>query len=163
MRTLPPEFKSSAMQSATEAEQSEGWKKISAIDFSMIRMKLCHKKGKGWTEAEADRYILKYKQWLYLKIAFPKSSHVPSEKIDEVWHYHILDTRAYERDCQSIFGHNLHHYPYFGLRGTDDAKDLSVAYISTQDLFRKVWEQEMSPDVSSLCSGERDVMCKEED
>lgn len=43
--------------------------------------------------------------------------------IDILWHYHILDTERYERDCNAIYGKMLHHYPYFGMEGKADAKN----------------------------------------
>lgn len=36
---------------------------------------------------------------------------VPNKQIDEMWHEHILDTRKYSDDCQTVFGYYLHHTP----------------------------------------------------
>jgi hypothetical protein len=44
----------------------------------------------------------------------------PSMDVDTFWHYHILDTMKYARDCEEVFGYFLHHFPYVGLRGEDD-------------------------------------------
>ena len=46
---------------------------------------------------------------------------VPCKLVDELWHAHILDTRAYRDDCYRIFGFFYDHYPYFGLRDAADA------------------------------------------
>jgi hypothetical protein len=51
-----------------------------------------------------------------------RSSH--AKIVDEIWHQHILDTHAYHRDCDAIFGSYLHHFPYFGMRGDADAQAL---------------------------------------
>lgn len=164
MKTLltPPEASTGTNARSNSKEEtslisSKQWKLIDAIDFSMIKAKLCHKKGEGWTQAEAKYYINKYKKWLYLRLVAPDATHVPSEKIDEVWHAHILDTKAYAADCNRIFGNMLHHFPYLGLRGKEDEDNLKRAYVSTQDLFRKVWSEEMSPDISSMCNGGSDA------
>jgi hypothetical protein len=55
--------------------------------------------------------------------------------VDEFWHQHILDTRAYRADCEAIFGRFLEHFPYFGLRGAQDAEDLTNAYAATLEAY----------------------------
>jgi hypothetical protein len=39
-------------------------------------------------------------------------------------------------DCERIFGFFLHHFPYFGMRGEEDAADLHAAYDETIELYR---------------------------
>ena len=41
---------------------------------------------------------------------------------------HILDTRAYSRDCEFLFGRFLHHFPYFGMRGDADRAALDRTF-----------------------------------
>ena len=48
---------------------------------------------------------------------YPTKRIVPTLTIDEFWHAHILDTRAYMADCKALFGKYMHHYPYSGLKG----------------------------------------------
>ena len=48
---------------------------------------------------------------------------------------HILDTMKYADDCQNIFGHFFHHFPYFGMRSSDDAENLKNAFANTEALF----------------------------
>ena len=55
--------------------------------------------------------------------------------MDTMWHYHILDTRAYVKDSQELFGGYFHHFPYFGLRGEEDAKNLETTFGKTKDLY----------------------------
>ena len=43
----------------------------------------------------------------------------------------------YAEDCRMIFGRFLHHFPYFGMRGEQDAKDLRQAFSETRALFEK--------------------------
>ena len=60
-----------------------------------------------------------------------------------MWHYHILDTQAYEKDCQSIFGQILHHYPYFGINGTKGKKQLVSAFDRTKMLYQETFKSTM--------------------
>jgi hypothetical protein len=87
--------------------------------------------GKGYSASHLDQMESEYRKFLSLKAAFPEADIVPCELVDEMWHAHILDTRAYARDTELIFGHFMHHFPYFGLRGDDDAAALIVAYDDT--------------------------------
>jgi hypothetical protein len=77
-----------------------------------------------WTCAEAQRAVALYKNFLALHVmhAEPSLSLQPSPAIDEVWHQHILDTRAYVRDCQRIFDAFFHHDPY-SLRDDEPTED----------------------------------------
>lgn len=54
-----------------------------------------------------------------------------------MWHHHILDTHAYAPDCQSVFGHFLHHFPYWGMRGEEDKAELYSAYAATLQLYEQ--------------------------
>ncbi|HSW20197.1 MAG TPA: hypothetical protein VLJ86_23450, partial [Ramlibacter sp.] len=55
--------------------------------------------------------------------------------IDRFWHMHILDTRKYAADCEASFGHFVHHFPYLGLRGEEDAQALQAAFLQMQALY----------------------------
>ena len=35
----------------------------------------------------------------------------PPRLVDLVWHSHILDTKAYGKDCKKIMGRFIHHIP----------------------------------------------------
>lgn len=75
-----------------------------------------------------------YKKWLIIHACYPELSTAPSEKLDEYWHMHILDTKKYMEDCQFVFGYYLHHYPYFGLEGDKD--NLNMGFELTRKLFQ---------------------------
>jgi hypothetical protein len=53
-----------------------------------------------------------------------------------MWHQRMLDTMAYARDCDALFGRFLHHYPYFGMRDAAEARLLRNAYADTVDRYR---------------------------
>lgn len=97
-------------------------------------------------EHDPDLLIERYRDFLALQRAYSDRPIVPSETIDEVWHKHILDTRAYLRDTIELFGRFLHHYPYFGLNGDDDRRALEAAFNETVELtqhhFGYLWNHE---------------------
>lgn len=133
--------------------------KIDYMDLSMVKMKLClpvEQEGKGWSEEKANRAEMLYKQFLKLIALCPEASIVPNKTIDELWHAHILDTRKYIKDCQDIFGEYLHHFPYFGLRGDDDAQDLKESFAQTCQLFTEHFQEDLEKSVmdclGNVCS-----------
>jgi hypothetical protein len=63
-----------------------------------------------------------YRAFLFLCKTYPDEIIVPTKEVDDFWHLHILDTRSYIEDCQHIFGHYLHHFPFAGLEGTKVSK-----------------------------------------
>lgn len=110
------------------------------LDLSNVRMKLADPdEGKGFSVGELDLMEGEYRKFLALHLAFQDVDVVPCKLVDEIWHQHILDTRAYHDDCDAIFGGYLHHFPYFGMRGDDDAKALSDSYADTIALYREAF------------------------
>jgi hypothetical protein len=83
---------------------------IMHLDFTNIQNRLVAKH--KWRPAEAAEAAKVYRRFLYLVKKYGDSSRLsPSEEIDEFWHYHILDTERYIKDCEMIFGKYLNHYP----------------------------------------------------
>lgn len=110
------------------------------LDLSNVRMKLADpEEGKGLSEAQLDVMEHEYRKFLALHMAFPEMEVVPCELVDEMWHHHILDTIAYRKDCDRLFGKFLDHFPYFGLRGPDDARALESAYDRTLDVYTQAF------------------------
>jgi hypothetical protein len=96
---------------------------IEALDLSPIKIKLMHvESGEGWTRARADAVEVEYRRFLYLMKKYPDAHISPTVDVDVFWHYHILDTMKYGRDCEQVFGYFLHHYPYVGI-GEDSMPD----------------------------------------
>ncbi|HEX3842646.1 MAG TPA: hypothetical protein VHU85_17780 [Acidimicrobiales bacterium] len=109
---------------------------VTQIDLSMVRAKLMDpEEGSGWTMAHAQRVEIEYRRYLALARRYPSRAVVPSKIVDTFWHYHILDTQAYAKDCELAFGYFLHHFPYFGMRGDDDKRALDEAYDETLHLY----------------------------
>ncbi len=106
------------------------------VDLSMVRFKLANpEEGEAWTHEELDLAEGEYRKFLALCMAFPEEAIVPCRMVDQFWHQHILDTRAYRDDCQRLFGFFYDHYPYFGLNGSEDAANLESAYDVTLALY----------------------------
>lgn len=128
----------------------EGWKArwgfIDDLDLSgpMMKVALPPNEGKGWTPEQVEAATLWYKRFLKLCAKYPGAPHVPNGPIDEMWHAHILDTAAYRRDCERIFGGPLDHYPYFGL------KDEAIARDSAFDLTNELYKLEFGMDCLSM-------------
>ena len=146
---------------------------IQELDLEPIKFKLVHDDdGSKWTIADADRVEVEYKRFLELNLKNRTDkrvqSVVPTREVDQFWHAHILDTMKYEADCEFCLGFFLHHFPYLGLRGAEDAQLLqdqfreSVAYyqaefgesLTTKELAADCDGSECAPEPS--CSGEPD-------
>jgi hypothetical protein len=97
------------------------FKAIADLDLDPIKVKLMHvESGEGWSLERVNAVEVEYRRFLYLMKMYPNEETAPQVDVDTFWHYHILDTMKYARDCQQAFGYFLHHYPYIGLRGEDD-------------------------------------------
>lgn len=105
------------------------------LDFEKLKWKLTKSTEATWTEQLCDFAEIEYKKFLTLKMLYPKVSLVPSKLIDKFWHEHILDTKSYAADCDKLFGHFIHHYPYFGIYGDEDQQALQASFESTVALY----------------------------
>lgn len=110
------------------------WKKLKTLDWGPIAFQL-HRHGRNYQQVQ--QAIAQYLMFLVLIYLHPNIKIVPTQEIDVVWHYHILDTTKYESDCQQLFGRFLHHFPYFGLRGELDRQNLDAAFAQTSALFQQ--------------------------
>lgn len=114
-------------------ELEEALQQVAALDFAMLKRKLVEEY--HWMPETCDEVEQLYRMFLALNIRYPERKLCPTGPIDEFWHAHILDTEAYARDCQHLFGRMLHHYPYFGMRGPADRANLERAFADSIDLF----------------------------
>jgi len=127
----------------------EALDKINSIDLTMVKMKLMdEEEGQGWTKDYCDHVEGLYRRYLCLLYLDFDAPHVPTIDIDLFWHQHILDTRAYAKDCKKVFGQFLHHFPYFGMRGEEDAKNLSNAFEETKKIYFDLFNEEYCDDQS---------------
>jgi hypothetical protein len=111
---------------------------IQALDLDPIKLKLMDPaEGHGWSREYADSVEVGYKRFLTLSVTHPEETLAPSKDVDRFWHGHILDTLKYAEDCQKVFGYFLHHFPYFGMRGAEDAANLAAAAERTKELCQE--------------------------
>jgi len=97
------------------------FKAVMQLDLEPIKMKLMHvESGEGWSLEKANAVEKEYRRFLCLMKLYPEEDTAPLVDVDTFWHYHILDTMKYAKDCEHAFGYFLHHYPYVGMRGGDD-------------------------------------------
>lgn len=109
--------------------------RVEVIDFTPHGYKL--EKEHGWSEEKINHAIEVYKEWLVLQVCYEEFSFAPSELIDEFWHAHILDTRKYMDDCNTIKGEFIHHYPYFGITEQENEFVLESGFELTKKLYMK--------------------------
>ena len=118
---------------------------IQALDLEPIKLKLADpEEGQGWSREYVERMELAYKRFLTLLVKFPHETIAPTKDVDKFWHAHILDTQKYAVDCDSVFGYFLHHFPYFGMRGEQDAADLRAAAARMHEIYAREFGESMS-------------------
>jgi hypothetical protein len=84
---------------------------IEKLDLGPVRAKAVEKL--GWSQDQAARVEGDYKRFLYA-LAHRREGEIlspPSQEVDEFWHQHILNTKKYREDCQTVFGHYVDHTP----------------------------------------------------
>jgi len=126
---------------------------IQGLDLGPVKFKLMDpEEGEGWTREFAERMELEYKRFLTLLAKYPQEPIAPGKEVDRFWHAHILDTQKYVEDCERVFGHYLHHFPYFGMRGADDAAALARAAERTRELYTAEFAAGVQPVAAAFCS-----------
>lgn len=103
--------------------------------------------GNGWSLGFACRIAEEYRKFLVLCSEHPDEPIVPSSFVDDFWHLHILDTQKYMEDCHQYLGYMLHHFPYFGMRGEEDARNLRRAWEKTLAFYKAAFGEEVPADL----------------
>jgi hypothetical protein len=143
------------MKKMTQSEVSLS--EIENLDLVMVKRKLMDpEEGEGWSAELCDLVEREYHKFLALTRAYPELAIVPSGLVDKFWHNHILDTQKYGPDCLRIFGFFLHHFPYFGMRGAEDAANLHRSWDNTIEVYRRHFGE---PPVGLWDSGARCPKC----
>ncbi len=131
---------------------------VNSIDLSMVKLKLMDpEEGKGWSLEQANHAEIRYRRYLCMVFVHRDGSIVPTQDVDAFWHQHILDTRAYAKDCERVFGEFIHHFPYFGMRGEADAQNLASSFEETCAIYASAFGEEYGRDdmKSSKCGNSR--------
>ena len=110
---------------------------VSLLDFARLKHKYTASSEAEMSVEQWDAAEQEYRRFLTLKCLYPAVALVPSKQVDEIWHAHILDTRAYREDCHQVFGRFIDHYPYFGIYGQEDYQELKNAFAHTVALYEK--------------------------
>ncbi|MEQ1761058.1 MAG: hypothetical protein ABL986_22350, partial [Vicinamibacterales bacterium] len=127
---------------------------IWTVDLDPIKIKLMDPTdGVGWSRAKAEEVDVEYRRFLKLNLDHKPGAPpiVPTKDVDTFWHFHILDTMKYAEDCGAMFGRFLHHFPYFGLRGEEDKRNLSEAVSATKLAYRKAFGEAASGGETASC------------
>ena len=128
--------------------------RIQNLDLARIMWKMGDpEEGKRFTPQRLAQAEMDYRRFLHLHLQYPGLEIVPTKLIDEVWHQHILDTRAYAKDCQDMFGEFLHHYPYFGMHGEEDQANLQTCFERTQVIWMDCFGEPMFETQAVRCEG----------
>lgn len=127
----------------TTSDLEEVWAKILSLDFTAQKRKMHLKKFLGWSTKKLDIIETQYKRILFLWYKYPNMTLPPSEDVDEFWHYHILDTKKYHKDCELVFGRYVHHYPYFGLVSKEENEELVSFFEDTLKLYEAEFHEEL--------------------
>jgi hypothetical protein len=107
--------------------------------FELAVEKILDIKQGEWSLARALKAIDNYKRYMAVTKALGGIQLVPNGDIDEIWHMHILDTRAYMKDCEELFGEYLHHYPYFGMLGEENERQWLGVQLESETLWRELF------------------------
>ena len=101
---------------------------------------------KRWSKARTVQAELEYKRMLTLLLWNPGLPHpiVPTRLVDEIWHRHILDTRAYHQDMQELFGEYLHHFPYLGFQNEESLRLKNEAFELSCQLYERTFGEPFS-------------------
>lgn len=113
-------------------------KEIANLDLDCVKKRLCaplESVGENWDELRAMKAVECYRAFLKLHVFYPNKTFVPTRDIDECWHHHVLFTKKYMDDCQSIFGKYLHHAPRE--HAQEEATLIAKQFAETKDLLLK--------------------------
>ena len=125
---------------------------IQALDLDPIKVKLMDpEEGQGWSREYVAQMEIEYKRFLTLSVKYAEEAIAPGKDVDKFWHGHILDTMKYAEDCQNVFGYFVHHFPYFGMRGEEDAANLAEAGKTTKRLYEQEFGK-TNPSLPSMCA-----------
>lgn len=117
--------------------------KVDAIDLAPINMKLRHEEPGFWSDERIAGTERDYRRFLALNLVRPGALFSVDKALDEYWHQHILDTRKYAADCETVLGYFLHHYPYFGLTDAQEHQANVELFAETQDLWEQAFGEPM--------------------
>lgn len=118
---------------------TQAMKITEAWNFKIAIEKIIETKSDEWDLNRAETAVKNYKRYMALTKALGGLQLVPNGDIDEIWHMHILDTRAYMKDCNQLFGEYLHHFPYFGMLGEENKRQWLAVQSDSESLWQELF------------------------
>ncbi len=129
--------------------QYELWARLQAYELDQVDAQLPFSKRlareNNWTVDYAKRVMNEYKRFVFLAMT---SGHpvTPSDEIDQVWHLHLIYTKAYwEEFCKDIIRAPFHHHPTKG--GKKEGEKFRNWYARTKQTYREVFGEEPPSDI----------------
>ena len=146
--SAPPSSQQMQRFAAAEAMLAE-------LDLDPVMALLVQKE--GYSPAKAADLAEEYRK--YLILVKTGLNPVPSKKVDDAWHAHILHTQKYRTDMKAIFGHFIHHEPanllleQSGMKEQKNEMDNKYADTKMQicDYFGRVNEEAWSKNIVAGC------------
>jgi hypothetical protein len=94
----------------------------------------------GWSVPFALRAIDEYRKFVYLGQVsdFPVT---PPKVIDQVWHEHLLFTRAYRVFCDSVLGRDFDHNPEL-VPLDEQTAEFETQFTATRALYQSEFDRE---------------------
>lgn len=90
-----------------------------------------------------------YLRFLYLAAVEPKGA-VPNKAVDEIWHGHLTQTRAYDQFCKTVLQKFIHHTPSVDTGSGPDAETRS-RFQDTKNAERREFSAEsLKPEDTSI-------------
>lgn len=88
----------------------------------------------GWSNTFALRAVHEYKKFVYLGVV---SDFVvtPPQVIDQVWHQHILFSKAYRSFCHEVIQYDFDHHPEL-VTLEEQTGTFQAQYLDTLELYR---------------------------
>lgn len=99
----------------------------------------------GWSRPFALAAIHEYKKFVYLGVV-SETSVTPPKVIDQVWHEHLLFTRAYRDFCRDVLGRDFDHNPEL-VQSTDQTDVFQVQYAATLARYASEFGQRPPADI----------------
>jgi hypothetical protein len=115
---------------------------IQNLDLHFVIERLVKKQ--KWSQEEATEAVRRYKNFLTLIYLYPGERVIPTPDIDEAWHAHILFTREYASDCQTLFNKYLHHAPVRASATQEEVQEMNLGYCRTAALYHQTFQEAYS-------------------
>ena len=130
--------------------------KVKALDMAAVVAVLVQRD--GYSPTKAAELAEEYRK--YLALVGAGLQPVPSKKVDDAWHAHMLNTKKYAADTQALFGHFLHHEPanlllnQEGMQEQKSSMDNMFASTKMQicDFYGRVNEDAWAKEDVALCA-----------